>query len=319
MDIIDFFSHFSKNISDGVSVICFTGEQTHPIFLDKVRNYIEKKSGQSIQKISFDSSIVDIELQLSTTFLGQSNWYWISTIESMAASKKKIEFIQFIKRYNGPHRLFIFMTQEELDGSLEHGVSYCIKNSYTNEQIKKIVLLYEDQKPEVVAYLFHKLFLLKKEYSLDQLCLLKEYALLLGKNIDQFLQDWIEQLVVSDVSLFYIGQLFFEKNSAEFFVKWQKIRPLYVDQFWTSFFSEQLFKAYFYVHYKGQVPTDQKQIVFGLPFSFLKHDWKMYQISELQAAHQKIYEIDLSLKRGGSAYQLDAFCMMFLNGSFMYT
>lgn len=316
MEIIDFFIHFSSIIADNTSVICFTGEQSHPLFLDKLRKFVEKGSGRVIQKISSDCTVADIEMQLSTTFLGQSNWYWLGSLESIAVSKKKTDFIQFIKNYHGPHRLFVCMTQEELGGSLEHGVEYHIANSYTSDQIKKITLLYEDQKTEIIAYLFTKLFALKKEYSLDQLCLLKEYALLLGKNIDQFLDSWIEQLVVSDVSLFYLGQLFFEKNASEFFAQWQKVRPLYVDQFWTAFFSEQLFKAYFYVQYKGIVPPDQKQLVFGLPFSFLKHDWKMYQTSELQVAHQKIYEIDLSLKRGGSAYQLDSFCMLFFKGVF---
>ncbi|MCX5923689.1 MAG: hypothetical protein NTU89_03945, partial [Candidatus Dependentiae bacterium] len=63
-------------------------------------------------------------------------------------------------------------------------------------------------------------------------------------------------------------------------------------------------------------PADQRQISFGLPFSFLKQDFKLYTTFELQAAHQKMYEIDLALKSGGSQYRLDAFFALFFAGDF---
>lgn len=316
MEIIDFFHNISSIITDGKPVICFTGETYQPIFLEKIKNFIEKQIGESIQKISPDQSLADIQIRLGTTFLGQQQWFWINSLDVVSAAKKKSDFIEFIKNYSGPHRLIMFVAREDGELPVSSDQAYVIANSYTNDQVKKFAILYEDSKPEIVAYFFSKLFAIKKEYSLDQLCLLKEYAGLLGNNMGQFFDSWIEKLVISDVSLFYVSQLFFEKKSAEFFIQWHKVRSLYPDQFWTAFFSEQLFKGYFYIQHKGQVPLDQKQLTFGLPFSFLKHDWKMYSGKELQAAHEKMYEIDLSLKRSGSLYQLDTFCMSFFNGVF---
>lgn len=314
MEIIDFFNNISSIIADGKPVICFTGETYQPIFLEKVKMLIEKQISEYIQKISLDQPLTDIQIRLGTTFLGQQQWFWINSLDALSTAKKKTDFIQFIKNYKGPHRLIMFVAREDGDLPVPVDQAYVIANSYTYEQVKKFKKLYEDSKPEIIAYFFSKLFAIKKEYSFDQLCLLKEYAGLLGaNNMGQFFDTWIEKLVISDVSLFYLSQLFFEKNSAEFFIQWHKVRSLYPDQFWTAFFSEQLFKGYFYIAHKGQVPLDQKQLVFGLPFSFLKHDWKMFQSKELQLAHEKIYEIDLSLKRNGSLYQLDVFCMSFFN------
>lgn len=317
MEIIDFFNNVSSVKADGKPVICFTSEIYQPIFWEKIKHVIEKHIGESMQKFSPEQSFSDIQIRLETTFLGQQQWFWIGNLDSMSIAKKKAEFLQFLKNYTGPHRIVLCMLSQDGPLPVPTHDTYTIAHSYTNDQIKKFSIFYDDQKPEIVAYFFSKIFSMKKEYSLDQLCLLKEYAGLLGNNMGQFFQDWMEKLIVSDVSLFYLSQLFFEKNGAEFFIQWHKIRTLYPDQFWTAFFSEQIFKAYFYVQYKGQVPQDQKQLTFGVPFSFLKHDWKMYSHKELQAAHQKIYEIDLSLKRNGSAYQLDTFCMSFFNGDFV--
>jgi len=312
MEVIDFFHNISTIIADGKPVIYFTGEIYQPIFLEKVKNFIEKQIGESIQKISQEQPFNDIQARLGTTFLGQSQWFWLQSLEL----KKKNEFAQFLKHYSGPHRLIIFVPKEDAELIVPLDQMYVIANSYTCDQVKKISLLYDDQKPEITAYFFSKLFSIKKEYSLEQLFLLKEYGGLLGSNMGPFFQEWIEKLVVSDVSLFYLSQLFFEKNGADFFIQWNRVRGLYPDQFWTAFFSEHLFKAYFYVQHKSFVPADQKQLTFGLPFSFLKNDWKLYRGRELQQAHQKIYKIDLSLKRSGSSYQLDSFCMSFFNGHF---
>lgn len=315
MEIFDFFSKFSSLYTYHHPVTYFTGKTYQSLFFEKVRNFIEQQTGDEIKKINLDQDVSEIQVQLSTTFLGQKSWYWLGNIGLLTSKKKRADYIKFIKQYQGPHQIIVFLPESDVE-VIKDSLVVRIQEAYTKHQIKKISLLYQDQKPEVISYFFTKLYQIKKEYSLDQLCLYREYASLLGRNMEQFFDTWIEKLVVSDVSLFYLSQLFFEKSATEFFTKWQEIRSYYSDQFWTSYFSEQLFKAYFYVQHNGQIPTDQKQLLFGLPFSFLKHDWKLYQSRELQYAHQKIYEIDLSLKRSGSLYQLDSFFALFFNGTF---
>lgn len=317
MTIFDFFSHISSILTSNRSVVCLSYEASQPLFFDKIQQYVEKKMDCPLKKLSLEGSVLDLTMQLSTTFLGQSHWFIITNIDSIQAGKKKSDFIQFLKNYAGPHRILLFLPQDDVGVDFHSESMYVIAPRYTHDEAKKITLLYEDAKPELMAYFYRKMYTLKKEYSLDELCLLKEYALLVGNNSAQFIDEWIEKLIQSDVSLFHVSQLFYEKNSTEFFVKWDKVRNVYSDQFWTAFFSEQLFKGYFYIQHKGMVPPEQKIITFGLSFSFLKYDWKLFSKTELQRAHQKIYEIDLSLKRSGSIYQLDTFFMSFFNGDFV--
>lgn len=316
MNVTQFFTNFSSIVSYKHPVICFTGKTYQPLFFERLKKYIEQQTGDSFKTINIDFDISQVQSQLSTTFLGQTSWYWLSNIGLISSKKKKSDYLNFIKNYSGPHRLLVFIPESDITTLSNEIMHYVIQENYQYDQIKKIPILYDDQKTEILAYFYSKLYRLKKEYSLDQLCLLKEYASLLGKNMNQFFDTWIEQLIISDVSLFHLSQLFFEKQSSEFFRKWQDIRKYYADQFWTAYFSEQLFKASFYIRYQGQVPTDQKQLLFGLPFSFIKHDWQLYHIRELQAAHQKLYTIDLSLKRGGNIHQLDSFCMLFFSNAF---
>lgn len=316
MELTEFFKNFSSICAHRYPIICFTGKEYQSLFFEKLQKFFEQQTGQSIKKINTEQDLAEVQVALASTFLGQTHWYSLGNLGAISSKKKRADYLRFVISYKGPHRLLVFIPEADKTTIPADLIECEIQATYTSDQVKKISILYEDEKPEVAAYFFSKLYRIKKEYSLDQLCLLKEYAKLLGKNMNEFFNEWIEKLIVSDVSLFHLSQLFFEKNAAEFFSKWQQVRENYSDQFWTSYFSEQLFKAYFVVEHGGFVPSDQKQLQFGLSFSFLKHDWKLYGARELKYAHQKMYEIDLSLKSGGSPYQLDSFFISFFNGVF---
>ncbi len=317
MEITEFFAKSASVLAENNSVVLFTGKSYSPLFFDRLLIFIQKIVDQPLKKINLESDLSEIQISLHTTFLGQTQIYWFGDLSLISSKKKRSDWIKFVQTYQGPHRIVGFVAEEDrLEAPIARGVEIAIQESYTSDQIRKISLLYNAIKPEVAVQFFTKLYRINKEYSLDQICLLQDYAGLLGKNMDSFFDAWVEKLIVSDISLFYLSQLFFEKKAEEFFVKWSQIRPYYSDQFWTTFFSEQLFKSYFYVQWQGRVPAEQKQISFGLPFSFLKQDWKLYTTFELQAAHQKMYEIDLALKSGGSPYRLDAFFALFFAGDF---
>lgn len=319
MEIIEFFAQTSSVLAENNLVLLFAGKSYSPLFFDRLLIFIQKKIDQPLKKINLESDLSEIQMSLHTTFLGQTQAYWFGDLSLISAKKKRSDWIKFVQTYQGPHRIIGFVSQEELDGSSNQNNSLVLvsmQESYTSDQVRKIPILYGAVKPEVAVLFFTKLYRINKQYALDQICLLQDYAGLLGKNMDSFFDSWVEKLVVSDISLFYLSQLFFEKKAEEFFVKWSEVRPYYSDQFWTTFFSEQLFKSYFYVQINGRIPADQKQLSFGLPFSFMKQDWKLYTTFELQAAHQKMYEIDLALKSGGSQYRLDAFFALFFAGDF---
>ncbi len=284
-----------------------------PLLFYKILKKLEKKTGLEIKKIDLEQDLSLIQKDLQTTFLGQFFVYWFSDLALLSSKKKKTDFLNFVAQYSGPHKI-IGCIEIEQEINLEHGQIIEFQDNYSSDQILKLDFLYEGQKREVVSYFLAKLYRRRKQYSLEQLCILLEYATLLGKNIDQFFELWLDEIVTSDVSLYAVSQYFFEKNPKKFFELFNQVRYQYSEPFWTSFFSEQLFKAYWFVAQKGQIPQDQKQMTFGLAFSFMKQDWKLHKKSSLQIAHQKIYEIDLAIKSGADDKQLDLFVMQFFQG-----
>lgn len=299
---------FSKN-----SVLLVRCKEYSPLFLQKYLHLLHQHLDIELKKIDLDQDLDTIYRSLGTTFLGQRYLYWFVDTASISSKKKRADWLIFLSTYQGPHYI-VGLSTEELEKTLQFGQCIEVVEKYSSDQVTKLSLLYDKQNPETTAYFIGKLYRYRKEYSIEQLCILLEYAPLLGKNTELFFEQWLNQLVISDISLYYVSQLFFEKNSKDFFDVWSECRTLYSDQFWTSFFSEQLFKAYWYVAWQAKVSPESKMITYGLPFSFLKQDWKLYQLSTLQTAHQKIYEIDILLKSGGTAFRLDLFFIQFFKG-----
>lgn len=266
----------------------------------------------SLQKLDLDCDIDQLKMKLHTTFLGQTRTFWFGDLSLITSKKKKADWLLFLKTYQGPHQIIGWLDEDDISNfSSKNNVIVTVAELYSSDMIHKISFLYQDHKPEICAYFFGRLYRVKKEFSLEQLCLLQKYAGLVGKGIDLFFEQWLENMVVSDVSLFSLAQLFFEKRADEFFQEWHQVRGNYSDQFWTVFFSDQLFKAYFYVSLQGRIDQTQKQMTYGLPFSFLKHDWKLYSAESLNKAHEQLYDVDIALKTGASSYGLDNFLMQF--------
>jgi len=295
------------------SVVLLQLKKYSPLLFYKVLKNFEKEFSLELKKIDLDQDLSIIQKDLQTTFLGQTFLYWFSDISMMTSKKKKSDLLSFIASYQGPHKIIGCIDDQEII-NISDGHVMEFEENYTADQAIKLHFLYEGQKPEVISYFLGKLYRYRKQYTIDQLCILLEYSSLLGKNIDQFFQDWLDEIVVSDISLYAVSQYFFEKNPKKFFELFNQVRHLYSEPFWTSFFSEQLFKAYWFVVNKGQIAPEQKQMTFGLPFSFTKLDWKHHKKEALQKFHQKIYEVDLSIKSGGSGMELDLFCMQFFQG-----
>ena len=327
MELTDFCAKTCVVLAQQPSVILFKSKQYNPLSFHRIltwlqscstvssdKNLSSNSSLQSLVKLDLDLDVSALALKLHTTFLGQTSTFWFGDLSLISSKKKRSDWVSFLQSYQGPHQIIGWISLEDQFTPAQGSVLVDVPELYSSEMVRKISFLYEQHKPEVAAYFFGRLYRVKKEYTLEQLCLLQSYAGLVGKSMDAFFELWLEQLVISDVSLFYLGQLFFEKRADEFFVQWHQVRPYYSDQFWTAFFSEQLFKAYFYVVAQGRIAPEQKQMTYGLPFSFLKHDWRLYQAAQLQQAHQQLYEVDVALKTGGTVYRFDLFFAKFFAG-----
>lgn len=134
--------------------------------------------------------------------------------------------------------------------------------------------------------------------------------------VEDALLEQIRGMLKSESSLFTLSQLFFAKQPEAFYRYLATIQSMYPEQFWISFWSEQLYRAFFYVTYmkKGNQSEAQK-IGARLPFSFLQRDWRKHESAALASSHAFLYELDSALKNSRGELGFDRFYHNFFKGN----
>lgn len=300
MNVQGFLQNYSTLFtSENDKVIVFKGHAYAPLFFSLVVEKI-KQDQSKMFKNAFDvMDVADLFSQLSTSFLGSVGIYWLGNISRFKPTQQK-KVIQFLKKYEGPHKVILY-SSEKTAFVPNHGIVIEMEKEYLYESVKSISSLYPEKNVTGIIYFLRAMFQKKRKYSLEELCLLLQYQAVLGKNKDLFLEQWFSKLAVDDFSLFHVSELFFAKKNDEFVEYWNVVFPRYSEMFWVSFWSDQFFKAYCYVFQKQQGKIVSKYETYGLPFSFLRFDWKKHNLETLQKCHQKIYQVDAVLKTGGNS------------------
>jgi hypothetical protein len=123
--------------------------------------------------------------------------------------------------------------------------------------------------------------------------------------------------VTPQASLFALSDAIFQKNKKLALPLWHSVRDTFSIQFWLSFWSEQTWRAYWYIILMraGRV-SDAKKIAYRLPYSFIQKVWRQYDPNALIKAHAFLYDIDSASKNGqlpeGSTI-LDLFCLQLMD------
>lgn len=253
--------------------------------------------------IDLDTSDFDhFKSKLVMTFLGSKSVYLVNLSLLNASSKDK--FINFINDYNGPNHLFVF-TEDVSNFSNNINLDEVKNKSFSD--ILKFLNIYEKN---CLSALLEKVFV--EKLSIDELLVLYSYSVCLGSQKDSFKEKWLGRIVSSDSSLFELSKHFFAKDRISFFQLWDKVEKAYSDMFWISFWSEQIYRAYFYtLSRRGNDVVAAKQISYKLPFSFIQKDWKFLDSSALLNAHKDLYNLDYSIKNGASNLSLDLFLIRY--------
>lgn len=314
--------HFFKNLSDFLqesdqSVFIFTGSLYPHTFLMDLFDRIEKIVAVDIQSLDIQSSgDVSYKANLETTFLGMQCVYWLGDLSALKA-KQKDGFLDYIMHYQGPHKILLF-----LDGKFEipnkkNIIGIAFKDKYFLEDAKNVFITQDLQQAQNNALFLQQMYKIKPSYSLDELFLVKNYQNLITTDSKEFYTSWITRLVTPESSLFTLSQLFFEKKEQHFLNMWLQVKSLYADMFWISFWSDQIYRAYFFITFTQEENfAAAKQVSFGLSFSFLKQTYKQYELQELRNVHQALFVVDTALKNGGTMYQIDQVLLEFLAGKF---
>lgn len=159
-----------------------------------------------------------------------------------------------------------------------------------------------------------ELFAKADSLDLDRACLLLEYLQVMGGQSKEFFEHWLHQLVVPQSSLFRLSQYFFARQRTSFLKYWHAVKDEYPEQFWISYWSDQVWRAAFYCKYmQDRKLADAKKIGYRLPFSFLQKDYRTITFNELLEIHESLYTLDYNLKHGGSPAGLDVVLTSFFS------
>jgi len=305
------FSQFIKNPAlflehSELSVLLFQGTSySHTFFMqffDRIKN-----------SLSLDFKIIDMQQagdfayksQLETSFLGMQCLYWLGDISGLKA-KQKDDLLKYISNYQGPHKIIVFADVKVQLKQSKFITLVMMKDKYFFDDAKNLWATQDFEQAQKTAIYLQQLYKIKNSFSLDELFLLKNYQDFMTTDAKEFFESWVTRLVLPDASLFTLSQFLFEKKEDAFFKLWFSMQSLYSEIFWISFWSDQVYRSYFFIAFiQKENFAAVKQVSFGLSFSFMKQTYKNYQLTELQNFHQAIFMVDTALKNGGNVYQID--------------
>lgn len=289
-------------------VVYFSGKQFPVLFCAQLIKNL-KQQYSNVKTVSLEScDWQQLQSILATTFLGVTQLLWLGDISELAAAEKK-KVLAYLATYKGPHTVLCFVSDKEVISD---------KNVIINldEQLQKadIEFLLQYCFQSSAAVFFQMVGQQYKQLSLETILLLGYYSTLIGSGVQEFMHDWYEKIVVPEESLFTLAQCFFARKKDLFFRLWSKLKDQYQGPFWTVFWSEQLWRATQVIELrKQQQLAAAKQMSFRLPFSFMQKDWQTITVQELKNAHQLLYEIDGTIKLGGSLVGLELLYYKFMN------
>ncbi len=290
------------------TVVCLKGS-SYPLLFGRffARQFaqLQQTPLESLTMKAENSAVAMAGLQ--TSFLGQRRCYWLGSDQDL--SKKQLEYWQrFLLQYSGPHTI-LFCTSTLPKKLSDSWQIIEFPDTVDARLFQKIAQITIGKSSSLSAALFKE----TKGISLDAAVMLTQYGVVVGKSEREFVKEWLPHMIVADTSLFALSQALFERKASLFFSLWKKVALQYSPPFWTMFWSEQMWRAYWYVLLQQKnKPTDAKKMGYRLPFSFLRYQWRNYSLAELQKAHALLYELEYRLKNGGSENQLDLFFSLFL-------
>lgn len=282
---------------------------TYPLlFMRRLCTHVQLLLNKSLRVIDVTTCTFDqLQAQLAMSFLGQEYLYLLGDCSVLRAPEKQ-KLYKFLISYRGPHAVIFFIGQQPI------GDIFCITlpeslNSTDYQQLAPFFLT-DDQAR--CAPILQKIFSHVGVLSLEQTVQLTDYAQVLGNQRMAFLNQWLHRIIKPEGSLFQLSGALLAANPKSFWQQWQLLERAYEFPFWLAYFSDQFFRAYFYILYKQHNNHElARRASARLPFSFIQRDYKRYTPQKFLHAHAQLCELDWHLKTGGSALTLESIFVRF--------
>ena len=308
-------SFLHGEIDSNQSLFCFYGPHYPGLFFSQFFSHAKKKGLQFTTLHLEDVELADFFAAMQMSFLGQKTVFWCPGLVDCAAAKKK-ELTKYLVSYAGPHRLIVWSDQSIGKNGIE------LPPKVDQKLFKELwQLLYPET--ELAASMLSHCCGKESVLDWDASCMLMQYMQVVASDdssssdVTQDLRKIGEKIIAPEKSLFTLSQHFFAKNQDTFLAAWRAVEPDFPPEFWTVFWSEQLWQASLFVDQALQVgPQAARKGINRLPFSFMQKDWRGYSAWELCAAHNFLYGVDYGMKNGHAAHGLELFLMKFLQSDF---
>jgi len=316
-----FFEHIkrTKTLPEG-TVFCFSAPLYPLLFFYHLIAFF-KRNGANIEALNCTTEVSAIKALLSTMSFSGQTVYWLEDFYTLP-EKKQQEMFQYLRTYEGPHRILLFSdkTLTNYASSTKNSVDathvIALPHDITQQDFLAVRFLVSDNLHDKSAFA-SQISMYADYLSLDSICLFAHYELVLGKSADDFFTHWITRIIDPSSSFFVLSQHFFSKKSKPFFRQWALFAEQYMPTFWATFWADQIWRAYVYCDLMKQKKyVDAKKAQYKLPFSFINRDWSLCNLTELRNAHQFLSTMDFRLKNGGSELGLEHFYGQFFENKF---
>jgi hypothetical protein len=155
----------------------------------------------------------------------------------------------------------------------------------------------------------HDIFSLSFELSFDHALILLDHVSCMSKKTWEKSKDYLFALVSDAGELRELSEFFWTRNAKRFFAEWGRVQSEYPEGFWTSYWSNQFFLAYFYIdRAENSVKATPQGTEHALAPSFTwKNGWKKYSKSYCFSLHKHLFELDFELKNGSELSAFEGF------------
>lgn len=293
MDLVTFIAHDSPSTLG--KIFCFRAKESSSLIFQIFKKKFEKVTKEVTVLNSYNSPAL-LKAQLEMSFLGTDSVFWLHedlVTDNLTSSA--------LESYCGQNCIGYSSQMGPKPGV--QGITIEVPHEVTYENFIHLFLFLYPEQSIKSASIIRQIFKIYSVVNINSAIVLMQYCMLVGSRSDLFLHEWLPIILNAEKSLFMLSSFLFAKKIGQFFHLWNLISCDYSEPFWTSYWSEQFFKATLFCSLMQDKKFAQaKKIAFKLPFSFMQKDWKVLRVDELKQAHDHLYCIDWNIKNGLSAH-----------------
>ena len=285
------------------ALVYCTGTEYPALFFSSFIERCKKNGIGLVQIIDLNEAPLDsTSAQLSTSFLGNRIYYWLKNISDLDA-KKRTYWLSYLQSYQGPNCLIFFCEKTITHQKLDSIVQVEVPDQFDQLTAVPVFNCLVPQDTRRCSLVVRALFKRRRKISLDSICLLTQYMAVSGTDLEPFLANWLDNIIVPDSSLFDLSKYLLARNPESFFRVWQPMADTYGELFWIAYWGDIFWRAYNFSRLSAMGHLEQaKKFATRLPFSFIQGGWRQVSLDELKEALNYVYALDADIKNGSAGY-----------------